>query len=88
MGLFGAPLKPTIIHCNNQSCIKFSANPIFHNHSKHIEIPYHYIRDMEDQGVIQLKYISTNEQTANIFTKPLAKVKLKYFRDKLGMINL
>ena len=86
--LFKRPLKPTVIHCDNQSCIKLSANPVFHNRSKHIEIPYHYIRDMVDRGVIQLKYISTNEQTTDIFTKPLAKVKLKYFREKLGMVNL
>ena len=46
--LFKRPLKPTVIHCDNQSCIKLLANPTFHNCSKHIEIPYHYIRDMVD----------------------------------------
>ena len=76
-----------MIYCDNQSCIKLSSNPVFHNRSKHIEIQFHYIRDMVNRGVIQLEYICTNEQTANIFTKPLAKVKLKYFREKLGMIN-
>ena len=43
---------------------------------------------MVDRGVIKLEYISTNEQTADVFTKPLAKVKLEYFRGKLGMIKL
>lgn len=46
VGLSGKPLNPTMIHCDNQSCIKFSVNPVFHNRSKHIEIPYHYIKDM------------------------------------------
>lgn len=46
VGLFRKPLKPTIIHYDNQSCIKLFLNPVFHNRSKHIEIPYHYIRDM------------------------------------------
>jgi aspartate carbamoyltransferase regulatory subunit len=36
----------TIIHCDNQSCVKLSENPVFHDRSKHIEIKYHYIRDM------------------------------------------
>ena len=88
VGLFKKPLKPTIIHCDNQSCIKLLTNPIFHNQSKHIEIPYHYIRDMVDRDVIRLEHISTNEQTTYVLTKPLVKVKLKHFKGKLGMIKL
>ena len=85
--LFKRHLNPIMIYCDNQSCIKLSSNLVFHNRSKHIEIPFHYIRDMVNRGLIQLEYICTNEQTVDIFTKPLAKVKLKYFREKLGMIN-
>jgi hypothetical protein len=44
--LFGHVLDSTIIHCDNQSCVKLSENPVFHDKSKHIEIKYHYIRDM------------------------------------------
>ena len=77
--LFKRHLKPTVIYCDNQSCIKLSSNPVFHNRSKHIEIPFHYIKDMVNRGIIQLEYICTNEQMADIVTKPLAKVKLKYF---------
>jgi hypothetical protein len=43
--LFGSKLDPTIIYCDNQSCIKLSENPVFHDRSKHIEIRYHFIRD-------------------------------------------
>lgn len=87
-GLFGKPLEPTIIHYDNQSCIKLLVNPIFHNRFKHIEIPYHYIRNMVDRKVIKLIYISTEEQNANIFTKPLVKLILEYFKNKLGMTKL
>ena len=87
-GLFGKPLNPTIIHYDNQSCIKLSTNPVFHNRSKHIEIPYHYIRDMVGRDVIKLSYINTNEQNDDIFTEPLAKLKIVYFRGKLGMTLL
>ena len=44
--LFKRHLKPTVIYCDNQSCIKLSSNPVFHNRSKHIEIPFNYIKDM------------------------------------------
>jgi hypothetical protein len=41
--LFDLELKPTLIYCDNQSCVKLSGNPIFHEKSKNIEIKYHYI---------------------------------------------
>ena len=85
-GLFGKPLPPTTIYCDNQSCIKLSLNPVFHNRSKHIEIPYHYVRDMVEKDVIKLEYISTEDQIADILTKPLAKTKVELFCKELGMI--
>eukprot|EP00253_Pinus_taeda_P021357 PITA_21357 len=60
-GLFGQALRPSIIYCDNQSCIKLMKNPIFHDRSKHIEIKYHFIRDYVQKGVVKLEYISTNE---------------------------
>jgi hypothetical protein len=45
-GLFDQVQEPTVIHCDNQSCVKLSENPVFHDMSKHIEIKYHYICDM------------------------------------------
>jgi hypothetical protein len=44
-GLFGQELEPTVIYCDNHSCIKLSENLVFHDRSKHIEIIYHFIRD-------------------------------------------
>lgn len=76
-----------MIHCDNQSCVKLSENPIFHDRSKHIEIRYHFIRDMVQKGAVRLQYISTDEQIANILTKPLSRVKFVYFRDKLGVME-
>jgi len=45
VGLFGSHLEPVVIYCDNQSCIKLSANPVFHDRSKHIDIRYHHIGD-------------------------------------------
>ena len=44
--LFGEKLDPTVIHCDIQSCINLLENPVFHDRSKHIEMKYHFIRDM------------------------------------------
>ncbi|XP_059076124.1 uncharacterized mitochondrial protein AtMg00810-like [Cryptomeria japonica] len=60
-GLFGQPWEPIVFHCDNQSCIKMSVNPVFHDRSKHVETHYHFIRDMVQRGAIQLKYVSTDE---------------------------
>jgi hypothetical protein len=62
-------------------------NPVFHDKSKHIEIRYFYIRDMVQKGAIKLEYVSTEDQIADILTKPLSRVKFEYFRDKLGVIQ-
>ena len=52
--LFGHVLYSTIIHCDNQICVKISENLVFHNKSKHIEIKYHYIRDMVQRKAIHV----------------------------------
>eukprot|EP00253_Pinus_taeda_P031777 PITA_31777 len=57
-GLFGQPLRPLVIYCDNQSCIKLTENPVFHDRSKHIGIKYHFIRDYVQKGAVKLEYIS------------------------------
>ena len=58
---------------------------MFHDRSKHIEMRYHFIRDLVQRGALKLQYIHTDEQIANILTKPLLASKFVNFRDKLGM---
>ena len=60
---------------------------MFHNKTKHIEIRYFYICDMLQKGAIKLHYVSTDEQVANVLTKPLSRVKFEHFRDKLGVVR-
>ena len=52
---------------------------MFHDKTKHIEIRYNFIQDMTQKGVVKLKYVPTNEQVADVLTKPLAHVKFEYF---------
>ena len=52
--LFDLQLDATSIYCDNQSCVKLSENPVFHEKSKHIDIKYHYTRDMVQRGAVKL----------------------------------
>jgi hypothetical protein len=78
-GLFNLEMEATMILCDNQSCIKMTENPVFHDKTKHIEIRYHYIRDMVQKGAVKLQYVGTNVQVADLLTKPLSHVKFEYF---------
>jgi hypothetical protein len=86
-GLFDLEMRATTILCDNQSCIKMTENHVFHDRSKHIEIRYHFIRDMVQRGALKLQYISTDEQVVDVMTNPLSRVKFEHFRDKLGIVR-
>ena len=60
---------------------------MFHDRSKHIEIRYHFVRDYVQRGVVLLRYISTDEQVADILTKSLSRGKHIYFKDKMGVVK-
>ena len=65
-----------------------SKNPVFHDKSKHIKIKYHYIMDMVQREAVKLQYVATDEQIVDVLTKPLAKVKFEYFKEKLGVLQI
>ena len=69
-GLFDIPTEVTCILCDNHSCIKLSENPVFHDRSKHIEIRYHYIRDMVQKGAVRLKYVAIDDKVADVMKNP------------------
>ena len=80
-------LDTTVILCDNQSGIRMTENPVFHDRSKHIDIRYHFIRDMVQRGAVRLDHIRTDEQVTNILTKPLGKDKLLMFCESLGIME-
>ena len=61
---------------------------MFHDKSKHIEIKYHYIRDIVQRGAMKFQYVVMDEHIADVLTKPLARVKFEYFREKLGVFQI
>jgi histone deacetylase 1/2 len=72
-----------IIWCDNLGATYFSANPVFHARTKHIEIDYHFVRDRVAKKEIQIRFISSQDQLADVFTKPLPASSFTAFRFKL-----
>jgi hypothetical protein len=60
---------------------------VFHDESKHIEIQYQFTRDMMQRGAIKLQYVGTDEQVADVLTKPLSRVKFERSQDKIGIVR-
>jgi hypothetical protein len=77
---------PIPIHCDNTSAISVSKNPVLHSKTKHIPIKYHFLREQVTNKIVQLNYIPSTEQIADIFTKPLAATPFGYLCQKLGVI--
>ena len=75
-----------VFYYDNSSAIDISKNPVQHFKTKHIEIRYHFIRDLVERKVVTLEYISTERQNADIFTKPLDRSKFESLRQLIGVI--
>ncbi|PNX57516.1 hypothetical protein L195_g058734, partial [Trifolium pratense] len=78
----------TVIYCDNSSSIKFSKNPIMHGRSKHIDVRYHFLRDLTKDNVIELVHCRSEEQLADILTKPLKFDSFSKLREGLGICDL
>ena len=75
------------IFCDNTAAICLSKNPILHSRAKHIEIKHHFIRDYVQKGIVTLKFIDTDHQWADIFTKPLAEDRFLFILENLNIKN-
>ena len=83
---YGITQDTMVVYCDNSSAIDISKNPVQHSKTKHIEIRYHFIRDLVERKIVALKYILVEHQTADIFTKPLDGSKFKTLRQVIGVI--
>jgi len=75
------------ILCDNTSVINFSKIHIQHSRSKHIEIKHHFIRDHVQKKDIALSFVDTDNQLADIFTKPLVEYRFNFIKEKLLIMN-
>ena len=75
-----------VVYYNNSSAIDISKNLVQHSKTKHIEIRYHFIRDLVERKIMCLEYIPTKRQNADIFTKSLDRSKFETLRQVIGVI--
>jgi len=80
--------ESTMIHVDNQAAIAISHNPVFHGKTKHFNIKLFFLREVQKAGAVVLFYCKTEDQVADIFTKPLPVNKFEFFRKTLGMCSI
>ena len=79
---------PIPIYCDNISSMQLAKNPVFYARTKHIKVNYHFVCEEVLSGEVKLRYIRTNGQVPNIFTKPLRLEKLQHYSEMLGLQHL
>ena len=77
--------KATTISVDNKSAIQLAKNPTFHDRSKHIDTRYHFVRECVERKDVDLTYVKTNDQTADIFTKALKFEDFARLRSWIGV---
>ncbi|KAJ9551744.1 hypothetical protein OSB04_015789 [Centaurea solstitialis] len=75
------------IYCDSKSAIVITCNPVQHTRTKHIDIRYHFIKDHVERGTIELYFVKTEYQLADLFTKPLDEKWFNFLISKLGMFD-
>ena len=84
---YGTHLKQVPLYCNNESAIKIAHNPVQHSKTKHIEIRHHFLRDHVVKEDIDIIHVNTEEQLADIFTKPLDEKRFCKLRCELNILE-
>ena len=75
-----------VVYIDNVAALCLAANPLFHQHTKHIERKHFFIRELIENDKLRVEKVSTNDQIADIFTKPLVCSHFRLLRSKLGLV--
>ena len=76
------------VYCDNKAAISIVHNAVHHDHTKHVEVDRHFIKEKIDDGMISVTYVPTSQQTADVLTKALFKPMFEKMIDKLGLYNV
>ncbi|GJS21897.1 retrovirus-related pol polyprotein from transposon TNT 1-94 [Tanacetum coccineum] len=82
---YGFGFNKIPMYCDNKSAIALCCNNVQHSRSKHIDIRFHFIKEHVENGVIELYFVNTEYQLADIFTKALGRERIEFLINKLGM---
>ena len=80
--------KHLTIYCDNTSAINISKNLVQHSWTKHIKIRHQLIRELVEDGTLTLEFICTDDQEADLFTKPLDRKQFEFLRQNIGVISM
>jgi len=84
---YGYKLSKVPLLCDNESAIRMADYPIEHSRTKHIDIRYHFLKDHQQKGDIEITYVNTKKQLADIFTKPLDEKTFSKIRNELNILD-
>ncbi|GJU17200.1 hypothetical protein Tco_1145166 [Tanacetum coccineum] len=73
------------MYCDSKSAIAISCNPVQHSKTKHIDIRYHFIKEHVERGTVEIYFVGTEYQLADLFTKALPKERFEYLVHRIGM---
>nr|GFB13188.1 retrovirus-related Pol polyprotein from transposon TNT 1-94 [Tanacetum cinerariifolium] len=82
---YGLNYNKISLYCDSQLAIAISCNPVQHSRIKHIHTRYHFIKERVENGIIELYFVRTEYQLADIFTKALPEYRFKYLVKRIGM---
>ncbi|GKD56175.1 hypothetical protein Tco_1289562 [Tanacetum coccineum] len=85
---YGFQFNEVPLCCNNKSAIALCCNNAQHSRAKHIDVHYYFIKDQVENGIVELYFVRTEYQLADIFTKPLPRERFNFLIDKLGMRSM
>ncbi|GJW36784.1 retrovirus-related pol polyprotein from transposon TNT 1-94 [Tanacetum coccineum] len=82
---YGFHFNKIPMYCDSNLAIAISCNPVLHSRTKHINVRYHFIKEHVEKGIVELYFVRTEYQLANMFTKALSKERFEYLVGRLGM---
>ena len=84
---YGLKFGSVLLLCDNQSAIQIGKNPVQHSRTKHIDVRHYFLRDHEAKGDIHLTDVRSEDNLADIFTKPLEKDVFALLRNELNVLD-